>query len=906
MSEEPFDLLRSLPQPEQEALLACAIPERIDPPLLAALLHSPVDQAVDLLSALHQRRILEAGAHSGYRLPSKLRGALLDHLLETEGETYARLQRRAYDYCTSLGEADESARMAHLEELFYYYLDLNQLPELDHLLDEAARTPPAQPRHRHLLLFYQAVSHGEQQRFDQAETCFQQILADPQVDEELRARVFNSQGVFDDEQGRYDRALARYQESLATYERLGDKDRQGRTLKNISVTWIKLAEYEQALEAAQRSLTLFRELDEPGYIGRSLNELGQIYTAQGHWEEAIACYRESLVIWERSRDARRRGIIYGNLAEVYHYQGKYQDAATYYEKALAIVRQPEIRDRVMETEILCNLGFLHQTQGELGAAGGFYREALALAQEIEHLPFQGQIRYRQGTLHQDRGNTVEAEREYQRSIHLIETMRLGLESEEVKISMVGTWQRVYEAMVLSCLERGDYEQAFHYAERAQSQAFLDLLSRRFPDLLDQLREPVISLEEVQASLPSDAVLLEFFITGVLHQAEDIVSNLPAQAQKLKQYLTAPEKILIFAITRDHIQVRTSPVSPRHFRLRDEFRVLEEDGDPSQPPQVVHPFLQPQFLQGAHTALIEPVWDIAADKRLLYIVPHGPLHYVPFQALRFEDDRPLLHEGGPQFTFGPSATVLFRYCQPRAQAAAEPSLALGYNGAKTILRFAQDEAQDVARLTQGRAVIGAEPKKTLLYKEADRYRMLHFSCHGRFDSNAPLESGLELGLDDTLTMADILKHLRLNAELVTLSACESGVSKIMRGDELVGLSRAFLYAGTPSLICTLWPVDEVSTRILVQKFYQELSAGAGKAQALQRAQIHLQNLAMRDFDDIWLGWAADRLVYARIEAMAKGVKAGTPAGLVEPVDPISGKPFAHPFYWAPFVLVGDPS
>ena len=135
-------------------------------------------------------------------------------------------------------------------------------------------------------------------------------------------------------------------------------------------------------------------------------------------------------------------------------------------------------------------------------------------------------------------------------------------------------------------------------------------------------------------------------------------------------------------------------------------------------------------------------------------------------------------------------------------------------------------------------------------------IIHFSCHGSFDNIDPLSSGIELH-DEVLKAREIF-DMRLNTELVTLSACQTGLNKRSPGDELIGLTRAFLYAGAPSVVVSLWSVDAQSTHELMLEFYKQLKNGADKATALQKAQIKT----------------------------------------------IEKKKYAHSYYWAPFVLIGD--
>jgi CHAT domain-containing protein len=336
------------------------------------------------------------------------------------------------------------------------------------------------------------------------------------------------------------------------------------------------------------------------------------------------------------------------------------------------------------------------------------------------------------------------------------------------------------------------------------------------------------------------------------------------------------------------------------------------------------FIQLAIRRTLYNQLIAPAAEQLQGRRRVYLVPHGPLHYIPFHALIAPDGGTLLREDGPQFIYAPSASILFRHRPSRPDHALEPGLALGYNGAgATRLRFAEEEARSVAHLIGGQAVVGRRLKKAALYERAAHYRLLHLSCHGTFDPEAPLASALHLGPGETLTALNVLEHLRLHCDLVTLSACESGLSRVRRGDELVGLVRAFMYAGAAALICTLWRVDERSTHILMEKFYQEVQRGVGFAQALKRAQLYLRSLSRREALEILTraptpatgrpGNAAGERV-PRTPALSPAhagnyLKGLAPQGTSEQTEALlhgadDDLVFADPYYWAPFVLIGE--
>jgi CHAT domain-containing protein len=248
-------------------------------------------------------------------------------------------------------------------------------------------------------------------------------------------------------------------------------------------------------------------------------------------------------------------------------------------------------------------------------------------------------------------------------------------------------------------------------------------------------------------------------------------------------------------------------------------------------------------------------------------------------------------------YAPSATVLFGYCRHKAPSKRTGGLVLAYSGG---LHHAEAEGQGVAGVLSGKLYTGPSADHVSLYKEADRYRFLHLACHGRFNPHFPLASGLVLA-DGTLDVLNVLQQVQLDAELVTLSGCETGQGALRRGDEMIGLVRAFMYAGTPSVLVSLWPVDDLSTCMLMKRFYLELTTqeGVAKAEALRRAQRYLMTLTEAEVRE-WLAESdVDRLTMDHeLDRLRRAL--GEEGGREENQE----RPFAHPYYWAPFLLIGD--
>jgi CHAT domain-containing protein len=160
-----------------------------------------------------------------------------------------------------------------------------------------------------------------------------------------------------------------------------------------------------------------------------------------------------------------------------------------------------------------------------------------------------------------------------------------------------------------------------------------------------------------------------------------------------------------------------------------------------------------------------------------------------------------------------------------------------------------------------------------------------ACHGEFDLDDPLRSWLEIGPNERLSAADVIGSFALDAELVVLSACRSGVSRVLRGDEPMGLVRAFLSAGARAVLVTLWPVEDSSARLLMERFYLAMQAetACDPAAALQIAQSYLRGLTLAQARDILAGWGEEVADITPNESAAR--------------------PYADPAFWAAYVLVG---
>jgi hypothetical protein len=420
------------------------------------------------------------------------------------------------------------------------------------------------------------------------------------------------------------------------------------------------------------------------------------------------------------------------------------------------------------------------------------------------------------------GQLAAAREAYGRAVAAVEDRRAPLRNEGLLLSLMGRWQQVYEALVLLEIDAGEVAAAFAITERARARAFADLLARRAADRspADEPPDPG-NLPMLQQLLGPNDLLLSYFCTGLRGPEGLLLDRLPPEAAGLRACLEAPARLICFSLERHDLRAQCCPLDPNLLHATSPRRA---DG---------RRFLQPAILRQLYDALVLPVADRLPAAGALYIAPHGPLHQVPFAALASPAGSPLLDLVG-SLALTPSATIWARLrtlLPPRAGSL--PMLALGYDGGgPNPLRHTEAEARAVAERCGGIWWLGETGITARLEEWADQARLLHLACHGTFDMNEPLRSALVIGPGEQLSAADVLARLRLRADLVTLSACRSGVSLVLRGDEPLGLVRSFLGAGARAVLVTLWPVEDTSARLLMERLYDELlarpDAGAGAA------------------------------------------------------------------------------
>ncbi|MDY6988912.1 MAG: tetratricopeptide repeat protein [Thermodesulfobacteriota bacterium] len=697
------------------------------------------------------------------------------------------------------------------------------------------------------------------------------------------------------------------------------------------------------------------------------NNLGNLYTDLGDYGRAEESLRRSLSILQAKYSTDNLDIARSmyNLGSVYVYTGQYEMAQPLLEKALDVRLKKLPSDHSEIENSLLALGTLylksdaiddalklfksHGGSSGLGAcyiAKGEYDRAIAelltklFLWSLTSASREDSKRRRDFVISDDiglgisfegMGDLAMAEDHFGEAIDLIELewMSLGLSQRRNFLSgRVGFFTRMdaYEGMVRVILKaRGTmYEdEALHYAERVKSRTLLEMLAARSPEArgkedstilskdhqfqrdiviqnkkLSKLIElgakaPTGERERVELKLNQTVQDYERFINEVKLENKELASLVTVQATPVEEiqalldpsvtileYFTTKDKTYVWLITRDDIAVHELDLGEKYLVAQvNDFLLPNMSKRPRRPEPVISLSTggsqaeeqgerkreknRQRFLETArefHSALVRPIENGIRTKDLI-IVPHGVLHKVPFAALT--DGKEFMIEKYA-LSVVPSTSVI-EYVVKKRNKDGGKLLAFANPETEYVpLPYSEAEVQNISGLFSEKGIYAKnEATETRVKKLSKLADIMHFSCHGKFNDKQPMQSGLLLAKDESndgcLQVHEIFGLDLKNANLVTLSACVTGLSKIYGGDDLVGLARGFIYAGTPSLLATLWAVDDKSTSILIENFYANWKRkGMSKPKALKEAQMSLK--ATRDY--------------------------------------------SHPYYWAPFVLIGD--
>jgi len=686
------------------------------------------------------------------------------------------------------------------------------------------------------------------------------------------------------------------------------------------------------------ALTAFQD-----QLSRSYLSTNEIQKAIEHLEYSVQVRESSISALKRNR-APQQNIRWAqdslisasqSLGQAYRRAKMFDEAIQANEKSLSIIEANKLQT-FRAGSAYENLGRLYlEKKKDSTRAEKYFVKAHVSASKLQLSSLLVSSAIQLGNLLLQKDKPSEAIEYYKKAIGNIESSRSQIQSEELRSSYFENQGNAYVGIIRASLSASKPGDAFDYNERARSRTFLDVIGTKVQlsrvsalaeeerSLRDRIRvlnarltrqeggeeqEP-IDRTQLRRDLTAAEKAYNAFVADVKKENKEQASLMSVEPLTLKEvqerldpgvtmleYFVSGNDVWLWVVEKDQVEFVSASIARKDLvskvtELRDTIYQLSE---------------KERFItlsQELHKLLIQPALQHIRGKELI-IVPHDVLHYLPFQALQSPDGRYLI-EKYPMYYL--SSASLLQFTQEKRRAMGEKVLAFGnpdLGDPEKNLEYADLEAQEIKSAYPQSAVYlkrdATEEKAKALSPSND---IIHFATHAELKEDDPFSSAILLAKSDKedgrLEAREIF-GMNLKASLVVLSGCDTGLGKLSTGDELVGLTRAFIYAGTPSVVASLWKIDDSSTAQLMSAFYKNLKTMT-KVEALREAQLQLirgetrsELLAKRGVGGVGRLGEVPQTKSDTATLTSTTVASSSPASIST----------SHPYFWAPFILVGD--
>ncbi|MBD2412658.1 hypothetical protein FACHB389_10925 [Nostoc calcicola FACHB-389] len=718
-------------------------------------------------------------------------------------------------------------------------------------------------------------------------------------DKGVEATTLNNIGKVYDDLGEKQEALKYYNQALPIRRAVGDRGGEAITLNNIGIVYDDLGQKQEALKYYNQALPILRAVGNRGGEANTLNNIGLVYNSLGEKQEALKYYNQALPISRAVGDRGGEATTLSNIGLVYSSLGEKQEALKYYNQALPILRA--VGDRGGEATTLSNMAVLERSRGNLLQAQTHIQAAIKIIEDLRTKIADKELRASYFAsvqnyykfyidllmeLHKkDPSKGYDAlaleVSDRSRARGLIELLteanidiKKGIDPKLLAEERRLQWQINAQEKLLSELA----------SKKETPEQVLTNTKQKIQDLLKQQRELEV---KIRANNPEYADLK--------YPQPLTLKQIQQQLDKdtlLLQYSLGEERSYLWAVTPDSLY---SYQLPKRQQIDKAAKNLYDNYLKNPGYQGVSPEETAKAANELSQLILKPVADKLGQKRLV-IVGDEALQYIPFAALTTStksadgsDYQPLVvnHEiislpsastiailrkqttgrtkapktlailADPVFSAndervaGKSSNVANNNINQQLQ---ESALKRSTRNIKRSeiqrLPGTEKEAQEILKLVSPSENIQAfgfdANYNWATNDQLSQYKILHFATHGFLDSTEPELSGIVLSLIDKqgksqrgfLRLTDIF-NLNFPAELVVLSACQTGLGEEVKGEGLVGLTRGLMYAGAARVVVSLWNVDDEATSLLMSQFYsQMLQQGKTPAAALRAAQLKM--------------------------------------------------------------------
>jgi len=690
------------------------------------------------------------------------------------------------------------------------------------------------------------------------------------------AWVLNNKGIIYLDKGDFENArkvLEEAEELIQLYNMPGDIG----VYTNLGSLYLQTNDLKRAENYITRVLRLAIALNYPLTIADAWMNLGVVYNNEERYKDALAAYTEAMKIYEELNVQPRIAALMNNFASLNQHLGNLELALESQLEALRIHQELNMPfDLALDYG---NLGTIYLDMKDVTKSEEYFRKGLELAQKLNYSHMVWYCQTGLGRILLEQGKRKESLTYFKEAIDILEGLREKLTSAEMKRGFFENKLLAYDLTVEVLWDLGQFEEAFNYTERARARSFLDILGGAMLKVKNEDKEMVSRLQDLETRIASlqekerqeRAKPAEEQNTAYLEELQKILKTLqqsyfqvkedlnyyspevaslvtinPLTLDKVRGVLDKEIVLLDYYITGDRILVwvveqegiKTKEISIKDINLnkkieeaRKAFTTTEGDYD------------YQKICEELYRILFAPIKALIRDKTTIGVIPHRGLFYLPFQALKGEEG--FLVDRYNLF-YVPSASV-YSYCLGKNRGNQESYLGFGnpsFEGTDLpSLPLSAEEVKIVARsFPYNDVFVDKEATETKFKEICSNFDVIHLSTHGLADDQRPLFSVICLAKDeqnDGEVRAYEVFSLNLKANLVTLGACETGLGKLSEAEGLVGLARSFLYAGTPTVIASLWSVyDRPTMELFINFFKYWKQEGMSKVEALGRAQREL--------------------------------------------------------------------
>jgi CHAT domain-containing protein/Tfp pilus assembly protein PilF len=706
----------------------------------------------------------------------------------------------------------------------------------------------------------------------------------------IEGSALTSKGIIYRLLGKYEHALACFDSALAIADQTNDHYGASATMNNIAIVYHTLRLHEKALAYYDSSLTTKRALKLRQLESGTLHNMGSTYRDMGQYGRALAYFDSALIIQREIRDLTGEARTLDDIGVAYFLLGQHNRALTCLDSSLQLKKL--LKDPWTQAITLGNIGRAHHALAEYTSALNSFLSALRTLDALQDRPHKSAMMEEIGRVYESTGDVDSAISYYKQAIEVKEDIRSELKRTELREPYIEAEKDIYErlAVLLIMLER--YEEAFDYLERSRSEklrkAFemsdmvaydpslnrtlerinlltseMEGLRKRFQD--GDIEEALYDTQHNELQGRLNQIMLDFKIhypqlysvivprQWVLKEIQGIIPR----GTLFIGFAEVNDSYVALLFTRDMFMVQTlaEPKDSIDQRVIQALTALKWQAPEAE--------IQNQFAH-LYRVLLQPSESIIVKYPNIVIIPYGILHYLPFHILRYTDEQAEHHYliERKRISYLPSASFLADLLKEQKNAKHE---LLAFGNADGTLPSAEIEVDLIARLFPRSHVCKCDSaRKDRFIQLANEYAMIHLATHGILTSD-PRFSYIVLApaVTGNLTVREIFGlsgHFK-QTSLVTLSACETAVEAEPEaaGMELVTLSNAFKVAGVPTTIASLWEIADRSTALLMEDFYKNLKDHKmDKLEALRQAQLTM----------------------------------------------LSNDQYSHPYYWAPFILIGN--